>query len=101
MAYFKVPKYWMFRSDFPKTVTGKVKKNRMREISIEDLYPKFKISEGLSYFKQKCGSIKNSFIAPFFLFQNLVLSHFIKIGAKLTKFERDCGSDEKYDRGKR
>merc|ERR1712035_277221 len=37
MAYFKVPKYWMFRSDFPKTVTGKVKKNRMREISIEDL----------------------------------------------------------------
>ena len=37
MAYFKVPRYWLFRDDFPKTVTGKVQKFRMREMTIKYL----------------------------------------------------------------
>ncbi|XP_046641884.1 medium-chain acyl-CoA ligase ACSF2, mitochondrial-like [Daphnia pulicaria] len=37
MAYFKVPKYWMFKDKFPLTVTGKVKKFVMRDISVKEL----------------------------------------------------------------
>ena len=37
IAYFKIPKYWIFRDDFPKTVTGKIQKFRMREMTIKDL----------------------------------------------------------------
>ncbi len=37
LAYFKVPHYWKFVDDFPITVTGKIQKYKMREISIEEL----------------------------------------------------------------
>ncbi len=37
MAYFKVPKYWKFVESFPTTVTGKIQKFKMREISIQEL----------------------------------------------------------------
>jgi fatty-acyl-CoA synthase len=37
LAYFKVPHYWKFVDRFPTTVTGKIQKYRMREISIDEL----------------------------------------------------------------
>ena len=37
IAHFKVPRYIRFGEDFPMTVTGKVQKFKMREISIEEL----------------------------------------------------------------
>jgi fatty-acyl-CoA synthase len=37
LAHFKVPHYWKFTDSFPTTVTGKVQKYRMREISIDEL----------------------------------------------------------------
>ncbi|WP_323614069.1 fatty acid CoA ligase family protein [Pseudomonas putida] len=37
IAHFKVPKYFRFVDEFPMTVTGKVQKFRMREITIESL----------------------------------------------------------------
>jgi fatty-acyl-CoA synthase len=37
LAYFKVPHYWKFVDQFPTTVTGKIQKYRMREISIDEL----------------------------------------------------------------
>ena len=37
LAYFKVPHYWKFVDSFPITVTGKIQKFKMREISIEEL----------------------------------------------------------------
>jgi fatty-acyl-CoA synthase len=37
LAYFKVPRYVKFVEDFPLTVTGKVQKYRMREITIAEL----------------------------------------------------------------
>ncbi|XP_045032055.1 medium-chain acyl-CoA ligase ACSF2, mitochondrial isoform X2 [Daphnia magna] len=37
VAYFKIPKYILFREDFPKTVTGKIQKFRMREITVNEL----------------------------------------------------------------
>ena len=37
LAHFKVPRYWKFVDTFPTTVTGKIQKYRMREISIEEL----------------------------------------------------------------
>ncbi|MDZ4850329.1 MAG: AMP-binding protein [Pirellulaceae bacterium] len=37
LAYFKVPRYWKFVDTFPMTVTGKIQKFRMREVSIEEL----------------------------------------------------------------
>ncbi|MGN6543523.1 MAG: AMP-binding protein, partial [Aureliella sp.] len=37
LAHFKVPHYWKFVDSFPTTVTGKIQKYRMREISIEEL----------------------------------------------------------------
>jgi fatty-acyl-CoA synthase len=37
IAHFKVPRYVRFADDFPMTVTGKVQKFRMREISVAEL----------------------------------------------------------------
>jgi fatty-acyl-CoA synthase len=37
ISSFKIPKYIRFTTEFPLTVTGKVQKFRMREISIEEL----------------------------------------------------------------
>jgi fatty-acyl-CoA synthase len=37
IAHFKIPKYYKFTDDFPMTVTGKVRKVEMREISIREL----------------------------------------------------------------
>ena len=37
IATFKIPRYVRFTDDFPMTVTGKIQKYRMREISIEEL----------------------------------------------------------------
>lgn len=37
LAYFKIPHYWKFVESFPITVTGKIQKYKMREISIEEL----------------------------------------------------------------
>ena len=37
IAHFKVPRHFRLVDEFPMTVTGKVQKFRMREISIEEL----------------------------------------------------------------
>ena len=37
IASFKVPRYIRFATEFPTTVTGKIQKFRMREISVEEL----------------------------------------------------------------
>lgn len=37
IAHYKVPRYIRFCDDFPMTVTGKVQKFRMREISVAEL----------------------------------------------------------------
>jgi fatty-acyl-CoA synthase len=37
IATFKIPKYWKFVDEFPTTVTGKVRKVEMREISAKEL----------------------------------------------------------------
>lgn len=37
IAHFKVPRYFRFCDEFPMTVTGKIQKFRMREISIEEV----------------------------------------------------------------
>ncbi len=37
IATFKIPKYWKFVDDFPMTVTGKIRKVEMREISAKEL----------------------------------------------------------------
>ena len=37
IATYKVPRYWKFVESFPATVTGKVQKFKMREISVEEL----------------------------------------------------------------
>lgn len=37
IATFKIPRYWKFTKDFPLTVSGKVRKVEMREISIKEL----------------------------------------------------------------
>lgn len=37
MAYFKVPHFWKFVEAFPVTVTGKIQKFKMRDISIKEL----------------------------------------------------------------
>ncbi|MEW8999925.1 MAG: AMP-binding protein, partial [Pseudomonas aeruginosa] len=39
IAHFKVPRHFLFVEAFPMTVTGKVQKFRMRELSIERLAP--------------------------------------------------------------
>ena len=37
IAPFKIPRYIRFTSEFPMTVTGKVQKFRMREITVAEL----------------------------------------------------------------
>jgi len=37
IAHYKVPQYWKFTDTFPITITGKVRKVEMREISIKEL----------------------------------------------------------------
>ena len=37
IATYKIPRYVRFTKDFPTTVTGKIQKFRMREISIAEL----------------------------------------------------------------
>ncbi|MNE71944.1 Benzoate--CoA ligase [compost metagenome] len=37
IAHFKVPRHFRFVDEFPMTVTGKIQKFRMREISVEAL----------------------------------------------------------------
>jgi fatty-acyl-CoA synthase len=37
IAHYKVPKYFKFTDDFPMTVTGKIRKIEMRQISIKEL----------------------------------------------------------------
>ena len=37
LAHFKVPRYWKVTAEFPMTVTGKVQKFKMVEMSIEEL----------------------------------------------------------------
>ena len=37
IAHYKVPRYVKFTDEFPMTITGKIQKFRMREISIEEL----------------------------------------------------------------
>jgi fatty-acyl-CoA synthase len=37
MAHFKAPRYFKFTDEFPMTVTGKIQKFKMREISVEEL----------------------------------------------------------------
>ena len=37
LAHFKVPRYWKFVNEFPTTVTGKIRKFRIRELAIEEL----------------------------------------------------------------
>ncbi len=37
IAHFKIPRYYKFTDDFPMTVTGKIRKMEMREISVKEL----------------------------------------------------------------
>ena len=38
IAGFKIPRYWKFVESFPMTVTGKIQKYKMREISVAELH---------------------------------------------------------------
>ena len=38
IATYKIPRYIRFTTEFPMTVTGKIQKFRMREISVEELH---------------------------------------------------------------
>ena len=37
IAHYKVPKYWKFVEEFPMTISGKIRKVEMREMSIKEL----------------------------------------------------------------
>ena len=37
IAHYKIPRYLRISEDFPMTVTGKVQKYRMREVSVTEL----------------------------------------------------------------
>lgn len=37
VAHFKMPQFYIFRDDFPVTITGKIQKYVMKEIAIKDL----------------------------------------------------------------
>ena len=37
IAHFKIPRYYKFTDDFPMTVTGKIRKMEMRQISVKEL----------------------------------------------------------------
>ncbi|WP_292010195.1 AMP-binding protein [Chryseobacterium sp.] len=47
IAHYKVPKFWKFVDEFPMTISGKIRKVEMREISIQEL--------GLESFKHRSG----------------------------------------------
>ena len=37
ISTFKIPRYWKFVDGYPMTVTGKVRKIEMREVSVKEL----------------------------------------------------------------
>jgi len=37
IAHFRIPKYWKFVTEFPMTISGKVRKVEMRQIAVEEL----------------------------------------------------------------
>ena len=37
IAHFKRPRYWKFVTEFPMTVSGKIRKIEMRDVSIKEL----------------------------------------------------------------
>ncbi|MNL65377.1 Long-chain-fatty-acid--CoA ligase FadD13 [compost metagenome] len=37
IAHYKIPKYWKFVDEFPMTISGKIRKVEMREISMKEL----------------------------------------------------------------
>lgn len=37
IAHYKVPKYWKFVEEFPMTISGKIRKVEMREVSVKEL----------------------------------------------------------------
>lgn len=37
IVHYRIPKYWKFVSEFPMTISGKIRKGEMREISIKEL----------------------------------------------------------------
>lgn len=37
IAHYKIPKYWKFVDEFPMTISGKIRKVEMREISVKEL----------------------------------------------------------------
>lgn len=37
IAHYKIPKYWKFVDEFPMTISGKIRKVEMREISLKEL----------------------------------------------------------------
>ncbi|WP_194293662.1 AMP-binding protein [Chryseobacterium piperi] len=37
IAHYKVPKYWKFVDEFPMTISGKIRKVEMREVSVREL----------------------------------------------------------------
>ena len=37
IAHFKRPKFWKFVTEFPMTISGKIRKIEMREVSIREL----------------------------------------------------------------
>ena len=37
IATYKIPRYWKLVETFPMTVTGKIQKFRMREVSIQEI----------------------------------------------------------------
>jgi fatty-acyl-CoA synthase len=43
IAYYKIPQYILFVEEFPMTVTGKIRKAEMREISIKKLFKNAKV----------------------------------------------------------
>jgi fatty-acyl-CoA synthase len=43
IAYYKIPQYILFVEEFPMTVTGKIRKAEMREISIKKLFKNSKV----------------------------------------------------------
>ena len=36
IAHYKIPRYWKLVDEFPMTITGKIQKFRMREISVNE-----------------------------------------------------------------
>jgi fatty-acyl-CoA synthase len=37
LAHYKVPRYVRFVDEFPMTITGKIQKYKMRDVSVEEL----------------------------------------------------------------